>query len=275
MTLHAEVHGDGPALVLLHGFTGSVATWEPARSFLAARHRVIAIDLPGHGHSPPPVRSGGLPRIAEQLVSTLDRLHIGAASWLGYSLGGRVALHVALAHPARVDRLVLESTSPGLTDAGARARRAVADDALADRIEGEGLPAFVDAWMAQPLFASQRRLGAALLERERALRLRHEPGSLAAALRATSTGRQEPLWDQLARLSMPTLVVAGGGDHRYRALAAAMAARVPGARLGIVPASGHAVHLENPIPFWSLVGAFLGQPIGAPRERVTREGVTP
>src|SRR5262249_36890080 len=213
----------------------------------------------GHGRSPAPVRPGGLPRIADQLVSTLDHLHIGAASWLGYSLGGRVALHVALAHPARVDRLVLESTSPGLADAGARARRAAADDALAARIEGEGLAAFVDSWMAQPLFARPRPPGAALLEREPALRLPHEPRALAAGLRATSTGRQEPLWNQLSHLSMPTLVIAGGGDHRYRALAEAMATRVPGARLGIVPGSGHAVHLENPIPFWSLVGAFLGQ----------------
>src|SRR5262249_58786059 len=108
-------------------------------------------------------------------------------------------------------------------------------EARAARSGGEALPALVDAGMAQPLFASQRRLGAALLERERALRLRHEPGSLAAALRAMSTGRQAPLWDQLARLSMPTLVVAGGGDHRYRAFAAAIAARRPGAPLGIVP----------------------------------------
>jgi 2-succinyl-6-hydroxy-2,4-cyclohexadiene-1-carboxylate synthase len=268
MTLHAEMHGDGPALVLLHGFTGSVATWEPACSLLAARHRVVAIDLPGHGSSPAPVRSGGLPHVAEELVKTLDRLAIETASWLGYSLGGRAALHVALAHPERVDRLVLESTSPGLADAGARAQRVAADDALAARIDREGIEAFVDAWMAQPLFATQRRLGRTLLKRERALRLRHDPVALAAALRAMSTGRQESLWDHLPRLHMPTLVVAGAGDHRYRALAEAMAARLPDARLGIVPGAGHTVHLENPVPFWSLVGAFLDQPIAAPGEGV-------
>src|SRR5262249_56438286 len=110
--LHAELYGAGPALVLLHGFTGSVATWEPARAFLAARHRVVAIDLPGHGRSPAPLESGGLPRVAEQLVETLDGLGIEHASWLGYSLGGRAALHLPVAHPQRLDRLPLASPPP-------------------------------------------------------------------------------------------------------------------------------------------------------------------
>jgi 2-succinyl-6-hydroxy-2,4-cyclohexadiene-1-carboxylate synthase len=268
MTLHAEVSGSGPALVLLHGFTGSVATWEPARALLAARHRVVAIDLPGHGGSPPP--DGRLPHVAHQLVETLDRLGVERAAWLGYSLGGRAALHVALAHPTRVDRLILESTSPGLADPVARTTRASADDLLALRLEREGLEPFVDAWMAQPLFATQRRLTPEVLTRQRALRLEHDPAGLAAALRALGAGRQAPLWDRLPTLCLPTLVLTGEDDHRYRAIGAAMTTRLPDARLAVIPDAGHTVHLENPVPFWSMVEAFLAHPIA---QRV--EGVAP
>src|SRR5262249_60076430 len=105
MTLHAEVPGRGPTLVLLHGFTGSIATWEPALALLAARHRVVAIDLPGHGGSPVP--DGGLPCVAHQLVGTLDRLGIERASWLGSSLGGRAARQYALPPPHRVECLAI------------------------------------------------------------------------------------------------------------------------------------------------------------------------
>ena len=268
MMLHAEVWGAGPPLVLLHGFTGSIDTWEPARALLGARHRVVAVDLPGHGRSPAPSPARRLPDVAGALVAALVRLGIERAAWLGYSLGGRAALHVALAHPARVQRLVLESTSPGIADPRVRAARAAADAELADLLERHGLPAFVERWMAQPLFATQRALDAAVLARERAIRLRHVPAGLAAALRAMGAGVQEPLWERLPALRVPTLLVVGARDHAYRALAAGMAARMPNARTAVVPRAGHAVHVENPVPFWSHVGAFLGQRLS----RATPEG---
>ena len=170
-----------------------------------------------------------------------------------------------MTHPSRVERLVLESSSPGIADPGERAARAAGDEALAARLERDGLAAFVDAWMAQPLFATQRQLDPAARSRERTLRLQHAPAGLAAALRCFGVGAQEPLWDCLPALRMPVLLVTGAADRRYRALAVAMAARVPGARVAVVPAAGHAVHLENPVPFWSLVGAFLAE---APEHRL-------
>lgn len=269
MRLHAEVWGAGPPLVLLHGFTGSTETWAPSRALLGTRHRVIAVDLPGHGRSPAPAPRDRLPAVADALAATLDRLDVARAAWLGYSLGGRVALHVALRHPARVARLVLESTSPGIADVCARAARADADAALALRLERHGVPAFVDAWMAQPLFASQRRLDAAVLARERALRLRQTAAGLAAALRALSVGGQGPLWRELPALRMPVLLVAGAEDVRYAGYARAMAEHLPAARVALVPEAGHTVHLENPIPFWSLVCRFFAAAPGpSPEEGV-------
>jgi len=255
VTLAAHVAGDGPALVLLHGFTGSAAAWGPLRDAFATDRRVIAVDLPGHGGSPAP--DGGLWDVADAVADAVARCGVGRADWLGYSLGGRIAMHVALRHPDRVDRLVLESASPGLDDAAARTARAADDDALADAIERDGLPAFVDRWLAQPLFASQARLPAPVRAAERARRLAASPAGLAAALRAMSVGRQEPLLSCLARLRRPTLLVAGADDATYRAHAERMAAVLPDARIAVVPAAGHTTHLENPAAFRAAVDAFL------------------
>jgi 2-succinyl-6-hydroxy-2,4-cyclohexadiene-1-carboxylate synthase len=255
VTLHAHVVGDGPALVLLHGFTGSAAAWGTHLDAFAARHRVIAVDLPGHGGSP--ASPLGLWGVADAVVDTVTRLGVARADWLGYSLGGRVAMHVALRHPERVDRLVLESASPGLDDPAARATRAAADDALADTLERDGLAAFVDRWLAQPLFATQALLPAPVRAAERERRLAASPAGLAAALRAMSVGRQEPLLPRLAGFPRPTLLIAGADDPAYRAHAARLAATLPDAQVAVVAGAGHTTHLENPAAFRAAVDAFL------------------
>jgi len=256
--LHVEHRGAGPhALVLLHGFTGTAAAWDDLAPVLASGRRLVALDLPGHGRSDAPPAGADLAAVADAVVATVASAGVERADWLGYSLGGRVALHVALRHPARVDRLVLESASPGLADPAARAARAAADDALADALERDGLAAFVERWLAQPLFATQARLSPAVRARERARRLAQAPTALAAALRATTVGRQGPLLGALATLRRPVLLVAGAEDAPYRAHAAAMAARLPDARVAIVPDAGHATHLENPAAFRAAVEAFL------------------
>lgn len=255
MTLDVESTGSGPALVLLHGFTGGRATWTPFRDALARRWRVLAVDLPGHGRSSLP--AGDLVDLAAALVGVLDRHDVPRAHWLGYSLGGRAALHVAVAWPTRVERLVLESTSPGIADERARAMRAFADAALADGIVRDGVDAFVDRWTAQPLFATQRHLPKAVRTRERALRTTNTADGLAAALRAYGPGTQVPLWERLGDVRARTLLVAGEKDEAYRAHAAAMAARLSDARVAVVPGAGHATHLENPAAFIAAVDAFL------------------
>lgn len=256
MRLHVEAAGHGPPLVLLHGFTGNAGTWLPLVPDLAEHFRVLALDLPGHRYSPPPGEMG-LPELAETLIGVLDRFGIARAHWLGYSMGGRAALHVALSHPGRVDRLVLESTSPGIADADARARRAAADARLADDLLRDGLAAFVDAWADQPLFATQARLPDTVRARERAVRLGNGATGLAAALRAFGPGTQAPLWDALPRLAMPTLLVVGADDPAYAAIAAHMAAELVDADVAVVPGAGHATHLERPAAFTATVLDFL------------------
>jgi 2-succinyl-6-hydroxy-2,4-cyclohexadiene-1-carboxylate synthase len=260
LELAADVFGEGPPLVLLHGFTGSSAAWGELRERLARRRRVIAFDLPGHGASPVPQDPdrSRLPQVADALVRALCALSVPRADWLGYSLGARTALHVALAYPATVRSLVLEGASPGIADSVERAARAAADAQLAAAIESDGLERFVEAWLAQPLFASQARLPDDVRARERDRRLRGSVAGYATALRAMGTGAQAPLWDRLGAIRARSLLIAGALDVKYCGIAQAMAAALPDARVAIVPGAGHAVHLERPDAWLAEVESFLG-----------------
>lgn len=259
--LNVEVSGDGPSLLLLHGFTGSSASWtshlDAWRGFTT-----IAVDLLGHGASDAPTDAERyrMERCVGDLVALLDRLSIDRTAVLGYSMGGRVALHLALSAsggPERLWALVLESASPGIEDASERKERRRSDEALAKRIEREGLEDFVDYWEAQPLFATQSRLPAAVREALRRQRLRNNPQGLANSLRGVGAGRQAPVLDGLGELRVPVLLIAGALDEKYCDLARRMAAALPCARNVIVPDAGHAVHLEQPEAFDAAVRAFL------------------
>lgn len=258
--LHVETAGAGPPVLLLHGFTGSTRTMDGVAAALRrAGHRTIAVDLLGHGRSDAPrdPAAHALPRSAADLARVLDALGVPRAAVLGYSMGGRTALGLAVWHRPRVSALVLVGASAGIADPVERAARRAADEALADAIERDGVPAFVERWLALPLFASQARLGPAHLAAARAQRLANRAHGLAASLRGAGTGAQPPLHDALAGLDLPILFVAGAEDAKFRALAAALAARAPRARTCVVPDAGHACHLENPAAFADAVRAFL------------------
>jgi 2-succinyl-6-hydroxy-2,4-cyclohexadiene-1-carboxylate synthase len=256
--LNVEVSGGGPALLLLHGFTGDISTWEPFLDDWGAFTR-IRVDLIGHGKSDAPAdpERYSMEHAVEDLVALLDELDIGAAALLGYSLGGRLALHFALAQPERLWGLILESAGVGIEDPEERAARRRADEALADDMERDGIEAFVDRWQNQPLFASQTQLPADVLERQRLLRLSHSPVGLANSLRGMGAGTQQYLMPQLAESVVPSLFLAGALDERYAALAKEMARLMPGAALDIAPNAGHAVHLEEADRFRRAVTGFL------------------
>lgn len=274
--LNVECGGNGPPLLLLHGFTGSVASWQPHLAAFQTDRRTIAVDLLGHGRSdsPPDPERYRMERCVADLLALLDRLGVGRTDVLGYSMGGRVALHLAAAASDRLGALILESSSPGLADPAERAARVRADEELADRIEREGVPAFVRYWTQLPLFASQARLPAEVRARLRAQRLQNNPQGLANSLRGMGTGRQDPLWNRLATLPIPTLLIVGELDQKYRGLAQQMAAAMPTAQITVVRSAGHAVHLEQPVAFDAAVVEFLrAQPHHAgtrPHQPLTR-----
>jgi len=226
-------------IVLLHGFAGTGRMWEPVIAALDGEtYRPLAPDLRGHG-SAARVR----PVTFEACVADVLALCAGPFTLCGYSMGGRLALHVALAAPERVARLVLVATTAGIEDDAERAARRAADDALASEIAAGGIEDFVARWSAQPLFAGDPPEAVAAWQADQR---RNDPAGLAAALRGVGTGAMTPLWDRLGALTMPAHVLAGERDEKFTALAHRLAAALPDARLTIVPGAGHGLPRERP-----------------------------
>jgi len=262
IALDVEVRGAGPPLLLLHGFTGDAATWARRLPALAAHATTVAVDLIGHGASDAPLSAArySMAHCVADLLALLDALDLGPrVGVLGYSMGARIALHVANAAPERVAALVLESGSPGLATGEERRARRASDAALATAIERDGVEAFVARWERLPLFATQERLPMAAREELRRQRLRNSVTGLANSLRGMGTGAQESLWDRLGVMSVPTLLVAGALDDKFCRIGRAMADAMPRAALAIVPDAGHAVHLERPEAFDRSATHFIVQ----------------
>ena len=259
ISLNVESAGQGEPLILLHGFTGSVTTWDAQVDEFAKHFRTVAIDLVGHGlsDSSPELTHYKMHQCVADLRALLDKLGIESAHWLGYSMGGRTALQFAVAYPERVTRLVLEGATPGIADAAERSARVADDEALAEFIEREGIAAFTERWTRQPLFATQERLPAEVRQRLYQQRLRNSPVGLANSLRGMGTGAQRPVWDRLSSVTCPTLLVVGAEDAKFLALARAMAAGMPRAKIAVIEGVGHAAHLENPATFNRAVIDFL------------------
>jgi 2-succinyl-6-hydroxy-2,4-cyclohexadiene-1-carboxylate synthase len=257
--LHLERHGRGPALVLLHGFTGSGQGMAEIAQPLGRDYATLAPDLPGHGRSigAPAAGAFDFDETVDDLVATLESAGHRRAHWLGYSMGARLALGCAVRHPGRVASLVLVGGRAGIADPAERAARRGDDEALAARIEAAGVEAFVDEWLAQPMFATLRRRGAEFLLEQRRQRLAHSARGLSASLRGLGPGAQPPLFDALSRIDVPVLLVAGALDRKFVALAHDLAGRLPRAEVREIADAGHAAHLEQPEAFIVVARDFL------------------
>ncbi len=261
----------GPALMLLHGYSGRGSDLDGLAAAFAAGFEVLSPDLPGHGASAARVLASGYDFDAclDDLVATLDSTGHRRAHWLGYSMGARLALGCAVRHPASVASLVLVGGRAGIEDDDERATRYRADAALAGRIEAGGLESFVDEWLAQPLFDTQRRLGEAFLGAQRRARLENDAHALATALRVLGPAAQPPLHDALPGLRAPVLLVAGALDHKFVQLAHSLARRLPNAEVCEIADAGHAVHLEQPAALRSAVSDFLRRACGLARPHLS------
>jgi 2-succinyl-6-hydroxy-2,4-cyclohexadiene-1-carboxylate synthase len=226
-------------VVLLHGFGGTRRAWDGVIELLSAeRYRPLALDLPGHGEqadAPRPITFAGC---VEHVLSRAP----ARFALCGYSLGGRVALHVALAAPERVLRLALVSSTAGIEDPSERAARSASDRRLAGALEREPFEAFIERWRAQPLFGGDPPAVDALACEDYR---RNRADALAAALRGIGTGAMAPLWSRLSELRMPVTFLAGRRDAKFQALGRRMAELAPQARLLLAP-GGHRLPLESP-----------------------------
>ncbi|MEP0547703.1 MAG: 2-succinyl-6-hydroxy-2,4-cyclohexadiene-1-carboxylate synthase [Rhodothermales bacterium] len=258
---------EAPAVLLLHGFIGAADDWHAVAADLSDAFRCIAVDLPGHGEAVDlPDEAYTAEGTTATLMATLDALGVERCHVVGYSMGGRLALYLALRHPERCARLVLESASPGLRREAERAERRALDEDRAVAIERDFLR-FLDTWYRMPLFASLKDhpdVRAAIIERRR----RNRPDEIARSLRGFGTGQQPSLWEDLPRLAIPTLAVAGSRDRKYADLAFEMAVAGPPV-MPLVVRTGHTVHAEQPALFAALVRDFIRDPVPHPQPALT------
>lgn len=234
-------------IVLVHGFTGTNESWDGVVSHLDPSLEVAPVELPGHG------ASGDVRREFEAAAGAIGDAG-GRAVYVGYSMGGRLCLRLALDRPDLVSALVLIGASPGLESAGDREARREADERLAASIERDGTEKFLQRWLAHPLFATLDPSPEELARREE-----NPPAGLASALRMLGPGVQAPLWQRLPELHMPVLLMVGGRDTKFLAISRRMLDAGLRAHLAVVPGTGHAVHLEDPGTCARRISEFLGQ----------------
>lgn len=261
VSYYVEVHGSGPALLLLHGFSGSHEQWHPFVASWSNYATLIAVDLLGHHLSDAPSKAERyqVEHTVRDLVAILDQLKVDKATVLGYSMGGRIAIALAELAPHKVEGLILESTSPGLATASERELRVKSDEALAERIEIEGIDWFAQYWGQLPLFESLKQLSSDDQHKLDVQRRSHKAIGLANSLRGIGTGAQPSWWSQLHKLTMPILIIVGEQDDKFHRIAMQMQQALTGAEttLEVVIKAGHNAHMEQPQSFATIVEKYI------------------
>jgi 2-succinyl-6-hydroxy-2,4-cyclohexadiene-1-carboxylate synthase len=243
-------------LVLIHGFTGSSASWDGVRRSLDTAP-ALASPL---GHGEPGAPNPSIQSWQDELARLAAHLPSEPAHLVGYSLGARLALGLALTYPRRTARLTLISGHTGLTTESERRERRSSDAGWCSLLETNGIEAFVNAWEAQPLFATQHGLPEGVRAEHRALRLRHDARGLARSLRVTGLAEMPDYAPRLASLTLPVTLMAGELDPKFVGLGRAASERVRGSRFVVAPSAGHDLLLERP----DLVALVLRDPTQKP-----------
>lgn len=250
-----DIKGEGPAVLLLHGFTGSQRTWDDVKNELVKQFQVITLDLPGHGKTNTSPKT--MAQCCYDIEKFLEYLNVSNVHLLGYSMGGRVALSFTMLYPDRISSLMLESSSPGLKTTNERQNRMKKDEQLAKMIEEKGIKHFVHFWENIPLFDTQKQLPDAVQAKIRQERLQQNAVGLANSLRYMGTGKQPSWWDKLEQLTHPTYLIVGGCDQKFVAINQEMKTKLQQGFYTVVPEAGHAIHIERPSIFSNHIKIFL------------------
>ncbi|QED49064.1 2-succinyl-6-hydroxy-2,4-cyclohexadiene-1-carboxylate synthase [Cytobacillus dafuensis] len=263
---HVEIWGNpiGRPLLLLHGFTGNGASWREFETQWQDYSYLISVDIIGHGKtdSPKELHKYEIESAASDLYTLLEEMKIEQTDLLGYSMGGRLALTFALLYPEKVRKLILESSSPGLETDMEREARRLQDEKLANRIQVQGIEEFVDYWENIPLFESQKRLPEMIRRKLRMERLMNSTVGLMNSLKGMGTGSQPSWWGKLEKLTAPVLFITGSIDEKFCRIAERMQKEVKNGEWITVDDCGHAIHVEKPKIFGTIVREFLSHEIG-------------
>ncbi len=255
-------HGNvsGIPILFLHGFMGHGGIWQTTMEQLPDCLFSVALDLPGHGGTEADLDQLDFNSLADAIIDFVKARFIDPPVLVGYSMGGRVALHTALQHPDYVSALVLESSTAGIESPTERDQRYHQDQLRAERLRENGIRPFLADWYEQALFDSLKRQPG-LLETIIQKKMVNSPNSLAEVMVRLSPGRQQPLWDQLGKWQKPTMIIAGELDEKFCDIARRMTSQIDQAELKIIPDAGHIVHLENNKDFVSALNFFLSSHI--------------
>ena len=256
---HVETTGGGFPVVLLHGFTGDTSTWSTCEAFLMKSSKVIKIDLIGHGKSTSPesIRRYEMESVVEDLCHIFQYLNIKQVDMVGYSMGGRLALAFAILKPTLVRNLVLESASPGFLTEEERKSRRQQDQQLANRIRENGIDWFIEYWENIPLFESQKKLPAPIRKRIKEQRKQNSIKGLANSLIGMGTGSQPSFWENLTNYPGEVLLLTGSMDRKFVSIAEKMSMRLKNSKWINIDGCGHAIHVEQPEKFGTIVSGFL------------------
>ena len=262
-TLPNEIKGEGAPLLVLHGFTGDSSTMSSIAKPLSEKYSVISVDLPGHGSTAKDLEPYlfNFEDTLAALIEVMEFHNQQEFNVLGYSMGGRLALGLATKYPDRIKNTILIGATAGIADENQRTARRRSDDRLADEIVEKGIDWFVEYWMDQPIFESQIRIDSETLDASRRQRLKNNAQGLANSLRGSGTGSQPSLWRKLNEITSPTLILVGEEDPKFRSLAVRLNSGISKSEIVVVPESGHACHLENPVFTLEAINAFLEEVI--------------
>ncbi|WP_047983650.1 2-succinyl-6-hydroxy-2,4-cyclohexadiene-1-carboxylate synthase [Ornithinibacillus californiensis] len=251
-----EVYGNGEAVVLLHGFTGSTKTWKYFVEKYQSEFKIIVIDLPGHGRTitPSPI---SMEQCCYDLHAILTDAGVNSFHLVGYSMGGRTALTYAMYFQEQLKSLILESSSPGLATEEERIGRMANDENLAIKLEANGVKAFIDFWEKIPLFETQKSLPEDVVAEVRNERLSQTKEGLALSLRGMGTGSQPNWWGKLSSVTKPVLLLVGEKDNKFIQLNKKMHESLSNSKLKVVENAGHAIHVERPAFFGKIVEEFI------------------
>lgn len=256
---NTDIYGDGFPVILLHGFTGNVSMWRPFYEKWGEHSKLIAVDIIGHGKTeiPDDVERYKMLSVVDDLFLLMEKLKIQKADFVGYSMGGRLALSFAAKYPTKVRKLVLESASPGLALEEERRQRIEQDEELAAFIEEKGIESFVDYWADIPLFESQKQLPFEVQSNIKEQRLLNSAKGLSRSLKGMGTGIQPSWWDELENIKIDTLLITGSIDTKFCFIAEKMRERLENSQWVNVEDCGHAIHVENCEKFGTIVSRFL------------------
>lgn len=254
------INGQGESVMMLHGFTGSLYTWQRFVTSFKNDFRFVVPSIIGHGKTDAPLEMNrySVESVASDLNEILDQLKIDKIHLVGYSMGGRLAIAFALNYPRRLKSLILESASAGISTKKEREKRQESDRKLALKIEEEGLEAFIDYWENIPLFQPlKKKLSFPDKLRLRTDRMSHKSNGLSASLKMMGSGSQPYYMNKLGRIKIPTLILTGKNDEKFCRIGEEMATQITNCELRIVTNAGHVIHLEQPEKFDKIVFDFI------------------